>query len=119
MAEISTGTVPDGVLPDADTPAPPRFLPAFDNAVLGYGDRSRVIDDEHRGLSVAGARVLLVDGRVAATWTTRIGEDEAVLEIAPLRELARTDDIDAEADRVLTAPHTGGAARRVEWRTSG
>ena len=87
--------------------------------MLGYDDRSRAIDEGHRGPSIAAARVLLVDGRVAATWTTRIGEDEAVLEIAPLRELARTDDIDAEADRVLTAPHTGGAARRVEWRTSG
>ena len=110
--------VPDGALPDADTPAPPRFLPAFDNAVLGYDDRSRVVDDEHRGLSVAGARLLLVDGRVAATWTTRVGEDEAVLEVAPLRELARTDDVHAEADRVLVALAPEGAARRVTWRSS-
>ena len=40
-----------------DTPAPPRFLPAFDNAVLGYDDRSRIIDAEHRGLSVDGRPV--------------------------------------------------------------
>jgi hypothetical protein len=86
--------------------------------VLGYDDRSRVIYDGHRGLSVAGARVLLVDGRVAATWTTRVGEDEAVLEVAPLRELARTDDIDAEAGRVLAALAPEVAARRVEWRSS-
>ena len=39
-----------------------RFLPAFDNVVLGYDDRRRVIDDEHRGLSVTGARFVLVDG---------------------------------------------------------
>jgi len=110
--------VPDGALPHADVPAPPRFLPAFDNAVLGYDDRSRVVDDAHRGLSVAGARMLLVDGRVAATWTTRVGEDEAVLEVAPLRELARTDDVDAEADRVLVALAPEGAARRVTWRNS-
>ena len=85
---------------------------------LGYDDRSRVVDDEHRGLSVAGARMLLVDGRVAATWTTRVGEDETVLEVAPLRELARTEDIDAEAHRMLAALAPEGAVRRVEWRSS-
>ncbi|KPC75456.1 hypothetical protein ADL27_49665, partial [Streptomyces sp. NRRL F-6602] len=60
--------LPDAPRPDPDTPAPVRFLPAFDNAVLGYHDRTRIIDDAHRGLSVAGERVVLVDGRVAATW---------------------------------------------------
>jgi Winged helix DNA-binding domain len=107
--------VPDGPLPDPATPAPPRFLPAFDNAVLGYDDRSRVIDDEHRGLSVAGARVLLVDGRVAATWTTRVRDDEAVLTVTRLAELPRTDDVDEDAERVLTAIAPAGAIRRVEW----
>ncbi|WP_307834448.1 DNA glycosylase AlkZ-like family protein [Paractinoplanes lichenicola] len=58
----------DGELPDPETPAPPRFLPAFDNVVLGFDDRSRVIDDAHRRLSVEGARFVLVDGRVAGTW---------------------------------------------------
>ena len=66
--------LPDAPLPDPDTPAPPRFLPAFDNAVLGYDDRSRIIDDADRGLSVTGARFLLVDGRVRATWTVEVAD---------------------------------------------
>ncbi|MFK0219236.1 winged helix DNA-binding domain-containing protein [Streptomyces vinaceus] len=79
--------LPDAPRPDPDTPAPVRFLPAFDNAILGYDDRSRIIDDAHRGLSVAGERVVLVDGRVAATWTV---EDDTVL-VTPLRTLSCAD----------------------------
>ncbi|MFI1282103.1 winged helix DNA-binding domain-containing protein [Streptomyces sp. NPDC020858] len=79
--------LPGAPRPDPGTPAPVRFLPAFDNAILGYHDRSRIIDDAHRGLSVAGARVVLVDGRVAATWTV---EDGTVI-VSPLGLLSRAD----------------------------
>ncbi|MER7011043.1 winged helix DNA-binding domain-containing protein [Saccharopolyspora sp. NPDC000359] len=79
--------LPDAPRPDPDTPAPVRFLPAFDNAILGYHDRTRIIDDEHRGLSVAGERVVLVDGRVAATWTT----DGGTVQVTPLHPLAAAD----------------------------
>jgi hypothetical protein len=64
-----------------------RFLPAFDNALLGYADRGRIVDDEHRLVSVAGERVVLVDGRVAATWTV----EDATVVVTPLRRIARTD----------------------------
>ncbi|QDQ09327.1 winged helix DNA-binding domain-containing protein [Streptomyces spectabilis] len=76
--------LPDAPRPDPDTPAPVRFLPAFDNAILGYQDRGRIIDDAHRGLSVAGERVVLLDGRVAATWTV---QDDTVT-VTPLRRLS-------------------------------
>ena len=79
--------LPGASRPDPDTPAPVRFLPAFDNAVLGYHDRSRIIDDAYRNLSVAGARFVLVDGRVAATWTV----DAGVVVVTPLRALTRAE----------------------------
>ncbi|MFJ6837071.1 winged helix DNA-binding domain-containing protein [Streptomyces sp. NPDC091209] len=79
--------LPDAPRPDPGTPAPVRFLPAFDNAILGYHDRSRIIDDAHRGLSVAGARVVLVDGRVAATWTV----DTGTVIVTPLRAITRAE----------------------------
>ncbi|WP_328582865.1 winged helix DNA-binding domain-containing protein [Streptomyces sp. NBC_00370] len=79
--------LPDAPRPDPDTPAPVRFLPAFDNAILGYQDRTRVIDAAHRGLSVAGERVVLVDGRVAATWQVESG----TVAVTPLHHLARGD----------------------------
>ncbi|MEV5831184.1 winged helix DNA-binding domain-containing protein [Spirillospora sp. NPDC052242] len=79
--------LPGAPRPDPGTPAPVRFLPAFDNAILGYRDRSRIIDDAHRGLSVAGERAVLVDGRVAATWTL----DAATVTVTPLRRLTAPD----------------------------
>jgi hypothetical protein len=92
--------LPDAPRPDPDTPAPVRFLPPFDNAILGYDDRSRIIDAADRGLSVAGARVVLVDGRVAATWKVVAG----VVTTATLRRLTRPErSAVAEEGRALTA----------------
>lgn len=102
--------LPGAPRPDPDAPAPVRFLPAFDNAVLGYDDRSRIIDDEHRGLSVAGQRVVLVDGRVAATWTV----DAGTVVVAPLRRLSRADRTAVgEEGRELAAFLSDGEHHRV------
>ncbi|WP_410570087.1 winged helix DNA-binding domain-containing protein [Amycolatopsis sp. cmx-4-61] len=86
--------LPGAPRPDPDTPAPVRFLPAFDNAILGYDDRSRIIDDAHRGLSVAGERVVLLDGRVSATWTVA---DDAVV-VRPLRRLTKAERAEVTAE---------------------
>ncbi|MFF8034776.1 winged helix DNA-binding domain-containing protein [Streptomyces sp. NPDC016626] len=121
--------LPDAPRPDPDTPAPVRFLPAFDNAVLGYHDRGRIIDDAHRGLSVAGERVVLVDGRVAATWRA----DAGTVSVTPLAPLSRADReaVDEEGRALASFLHDGGGsvrigasprrgapppARRVRWR---
>ena len=87
-----------------------RFLPAFDNAILGYDDRTRIVDDAHRGLSVAGERAVLVDGRVAATWTVEAG---AVV-VTPLRRFSRADRTAVgEGARELAGFLSGGTTRRV------
>ncbi|MET8824065.1 winged helix DNA-binding domain-containing protein [Streptomyces rochei] len=102
--------LPDAPRPDPGTPAPVRFLPAFDNAILGYHDRSRVIDDAHRGLSVAGARVVLVDGRVAATWN----EDADTVTVAPLHPLTEADRAAVEEEgRALASFLSDGRSDRV------
>jgi hypothetical protein len=108
--------VPDGPLPDPGVPAPPRFLPAFDNAVLAYDDRTRIVDDADRGLSVEGARFVLVDGRVAATWTVDRDRDAVTLRIAPRTRLTREqrDAIAAEGGRLLAFLTDPAAVSRVE-----
>lgn len=92
--------VEDGPLPDPDTPAPVRFLPAFDNTVLGYRHRGRVIDETYRALSVDATRFVLVDGRVAATWRwTRPGRGApATVTVEPLRRLRREESAAVRAE---------------------
>ena len=60
--------LPRAPRPDPDTPAPPRFLPEFDNVLLAHDDRSRIIARDRRGVIVGGHRTLLVDGFTRATW---------------------------------------------------
>ncbi|MFE7118663.1 winged helix DNA-binding domain-containing protein [Streptomyces sp. NPDC057654] len=103
--------LPDAPRPDADTPAPVRFLPAFDNAVLGFQDRGRIIDDAHRGLSVTGARVVLVDGRVSATWTAKAD----TVTVTPLRDFSRAERAAvAEEGQALASFLSDGESDRVE-----
>lgn len=95
----------DAPLADPDAPAPPRFLPAFDNVVLGYADRSRLIDDDRRSLSVAGARFVLIDGRVEARWTSTGDPDTGVtVRIELFRPLSRPEraSLTAEAEALAT-----------------
>ncbi|MEU6865697.1 winged helix DNA-binding domain-containing protein [Streptomyces sp. NPDC046876] len=68
--------LPDAPRPDADTPAPPRFLPEFDNLLLSHADRTRVVPAELKGRAWSGNQAyctLLVDGFLGGLW--RLGED--------------------------------------------
>ena len=70
--------------------------------MLGFDDRSRIIDDADRGLSVQGARFLLVDGRVAGTWTTGVDGGRTLLTVTAHRPLTadeRADVVD-EGERL-------------------
>jgi hypothetical protein len=85
--------LPDAPRPPADTPAPVRFLPDFDNLLLSHGDRTRVIADDHRGIvyQKGNLRLLptfLVDGVVAGMWRGERKRKEATLTIIPFAPLS-------------------------------
>jgi hypothetical protein len=86
--------VGDAPLPDPDTPAPPRFLPVFDNVFLSHADRTRIISEElRRSLLVTpgGTTTFLVDGFVGGTWRIERAEDKATLVIEPRHTLTKRD----------------------------
>jgi hypothetical protein len=86
--------VPDGPLPDPETPAPPRFMPEYDNALLGYADRSRIMDDTTRKLTLrenGNVSTVLVDGFVRAVWKLSTQRKTATLAIEPIEPLSDVD----------------------------
>ena len=128
-ARLRTFTGPDGCqlldLPDAprpepkdpDVPAPPRFLPEYDNLLLSYAERSRVIP--HRrpvplppGNGATGG-TLLVDGFWQANWKIVKG----TLEIQPFIRLSAADmaAIAAEGERLLGFAAPAGTGTDVRF----
>lgn len=85
--------VPGAPLSDPDTPAPPRFLPEFDNALLSHADRNRIIADEHRKPLVRDRmmRGVLLDGFACGTWRTERTRGKTDLVIEPFRTLPAED----------------------------
>jgi Winged helix DNA-binding domain len=67
--------LPDAPRPDPDTPAPPRFLPEYDNVLLSHADRARFVSPEQRQvLSRIDGRsngTVLNDGFVFGVWQRR------------------------------------------------
>jgi hypothetical protein len=105
--------VEDGPLPDPDTPAPPRFLPWFDNALIGHDDRTRVLPYEHRLGVIGGKCFVLVDGFARATWRIERAEDAATLVVEPLEPLEDVSDVVAEGERLLEFAAPGAVQRDV------
>jgi hypothetical protein len=97
--------VPGAPLPDPDTPAPARFLPEFDNALLSHDDRTRIISDEHRKLLVGDRlmRGVLLDGFACGTWKTERDRGKVTLVIEPFGPLSKKDHdaLAEEEERLL------------------
>jgi hypothetical protein len=91
-------------VPDPDTPAPVRFLPKWDNVLLAWADRTRVLPEPYRRTVIKSngdvAQTFLVDGFVAGTW--RVGDGRVIVEpFEPLPPSAERE-VQDEAER-LTA----------------
>lgn len=108
--ELTTFTAPDGrelfdlpdaPRPDADTPAPVRFMPLYDNAFLGYDNRRRMLAENHekRGDFLRDAKpTVLVDGIISANWAIESKKGAAVLTVSPFHKLTKRDVADVERE---------------------
>jgi hypothetical protein len=105
--------VPDGPLPDPDTPAPVRFLPEYDNVFLGHADRSRIGDPaDRRRLGFGDGRffsLVLIGGFLRAAW--RVDDGDVV--VKPARKLSKRDAASVEAEGRRLAAFLGASDVRI------
>ena len=95
--------LPRAPLPDAETPAPVRFLPTWDATLLVHARRSGILPEAYRPRIFhtkmpQSIGTFLVDGAVAGTWKYRDGR-VTVEEFHPLSAADRRA-VAAEADRL-------------------
>jgi hypothetical protein len=113
--------LPDAPRPDPDTPAPPRFLAAFDSALLAYPAkrRTRIIPDELRDLVYLRKNLqikptFLVDGFVAGVWSIEVKRREATLTLTGSPDAAILE----EGERLVRWAHPDAKAHHVRSSTS-
>ncbi|MEO6089938.1 MAG: winged helix DNA-binding domain-containing protein [Umezawaea sp.] len=88
----------DAPRPAGDTPVAPRFLAAFDSALLAYHAkrRERILPEAHReAVSVRPnlqiKPTFLIDGLVAGLWAAEAKRKTATLTLSPFDKLRATD----------------------------
>jgi winged helix DNA-binding protein len=116
--------LPDAPRPDPETPAPPRFLGEFDNALLSHADRRHIVPNgmtPWMDPTQAGRHVnaLLIDGTLSATWwIERDGKRRATLAIRPFDRLRAREkrEVTAEAEKMIAfaAPDAHATEIRLE-----
>jgi hypothetical protein len=111
--------LPDAPRPDPQTPAPPRFLPEYDNVLIGHADRSRIVPAGRRIPLPPGngatRGTILIDGMFAGEWRIATDGGRSTLEIAPFETIPATElaGLHDEGVRLLAFAAAGTEGRIV------
>jgi hypothetical protein len=111
--------LPDAPRPDPETPASPRFLPEYDNVLIGHADRSRIIPAGRRIPLPPGngatRGTFLLDGMFAGEWRIATAHGRATLEIEPFEPIAASGlpPLTEEGERLLGFAAAGREGRIV------
>jgi hypothetical protein len=110
--------LPDQPLPPASTPLPVRLLANWDQPLLAYADRDRIIprDALPLKLTISGVPTVTVDGRIAASWEARREGDAVDLTVTPHVEISRAARAEIRAEAERTARFCEPDARTVAVR---
>ncbi|MGC4106265.1 MAG: winged helix DNA-binding domain-containing protein [Thermomicrobiales bacterium] len=115
--------LPDAPRPNADTPTPVRILAPFDNVLLGYRERLRILPEGHQRLIFTKNGLIrptvLVDGVAAGIASTSRMKDVARLDIDlfhPVSPAVR-EEIEAEGHRLLAFAEPAATSMQVEFTT--
>jgi hypothetical protein len=94
--------LPRAPRPRADTTAPVRLLPRYDEVLIAYKHRERVVAAKDRAPIYAKNGIieatLLVDGFVAGTWGLQRTKTDAILRIEPFARLSPADRAAAKVE---------------------
>ena len=112
--------VPGAPRPDPDTPAPPRFLPEYDNVFLGHADRTRIVGDNPRAWapSNVATTTVLIDGFMGGTWKITRHRTTATLIVRPLRRLSKTDTVAVTREGARLLAFAAGDAETHDVRVA-
>ncbi len=97
--------LPNQPLPPPSTPLPVRLLARWDQPLLAYADRERIIPLEVQPLklTLSGAATVTVNGRVAASWRLQRGRAAVKLSVTPHVEIRRSARGEIRAEAIRTA----------------
>lgn len=106
--------LPGQPLPPASTPLPVRLLGHWDQPLLAYADRERIIPPDvlPLKLTLSGDPTVTVDGRVAASWAVRRASDAVEVRVTPHVEIARAARAQIRAEAKAVARFCEPDARR-------
>jgi hypothetical protein len=99
--------LPDAPRPGEQAAAPVRFVAEFENMLLSYADRTRIIAEEHRKkiFTVNGLvpGTFLLDGFAAGTWKVAATRKAASLTLRPFGKVTKKDAaaLEREGARLL------------------
>jgi hypothetical protein len=112
--------LPDAPIAEPDLPAPPRFMPEYDNVFLSHADRGRIVSEAYRKRFMAGAVgrwPFFVDGFGAGSWRLQQNRDGTTLLIEPFGavETAQRQALAEEGERLLDFAAPEATSREIRF----